>query len=1037
MVNYNRWSVQQRIDMPMWYRTVVAARNGVYVSELNLPINETLHAILEDLRSQGFKALVVGGAVRDAVMGVVPKDIDIEVYGADYDALHTTLSKYGRADVVGKSFGVLKLRTPDGQDYDFSVPRRDSKTGDGHTGFEVKVDHTMTPKEAAARRDFTMNCFAKETLFITKDGVLPAEELCGHEHELLTAGGQWVSAPVVSFGIQKLMRVTLKRNRIRKVFYTTPQHRWFIRDKHTGKYNRERTTSSLRKGHRLPSVFPVRSTNDLSVEGVCRGFVFGDGNNVTWNSGTMVSVANFCGEKDMHLLSWFAEVGVGCPPHDVPYGKRISTLPPHWKFEFPALTEDASYLYGWLAGYFAADGCVDSKGCPTLSSSNRENLEYVESLCRYVGVGTFQISPPKIGSGYNSEAECYQLSFVRSTLGAEFFLIPHHRERFVQSGKRERTGWVVDSVEETDREEEVFCAIVPETHVFCLDGNILTSNCLAYDPLTSEVHDYYGGIEDLENGVLRATTEAFKEDPLRVLRGMQFAARYGMRLDPDTAKMCREIVDSHAEIATERRAEEWMKLAIKGKRPGTALEYLADTGWLKHYPELEALFGVPQDPEWHPEGWSHFDAPDHKRNLYTKEDQNVSHWQDVTGFTGNASNGSRMVSTPYKSSNPDRQHENSPEPHIYVTMDVPIDSYWRYVYEQDRIDAKPIADLAVRHLVSQYGGEELNGKTHYRMFGNLKASPAVYCHAEKQGNHVELTVGLHSELSKELIDRGCPTHVYVKMGDVATHTAHVMDAAAAIAERDGLVGDDRATLVFAAMVHDIAKPQTTEIQYRAGRGMSVTSIGHEKAGEPIAVDLLKRMGIKKSIRDKVGPMVARHLAHITTTPNKSNVRKLAHDIAPASIEELARLIEADHSGRPPLPQELPSQAQDMLDIARKDGVANGKPTPIVQGKHVLPYYGGASGRHIGTAVQDAYSAYINGAYDNFEGGQQWLSNYLQSRAAMLKGADVIALGVKPGPVIGQILNEAWQMQVAGVFTSRDDALAWLSRRVSSDATLVQ
>ena len=718
MVNYNHWLGQQRIDMPMWYRTIVAARSGVYVSELNLPINETLHAILEDLRSQGFKALVVGGAVRDAVMGVVPKDIDVEVYGADYDTLHATLAKYGRADVVGKSFGVLKLRTPDGQDYDFSVPRRDSKTGEGHTGFEVRVDHTMTPKEAAARRDFTMNA-------------------------------------------------------------------------------------------------------------------------------------------------------------------------------------------------------------------------------------------------------------------------------------------------------------------------------LAYDPLASEVHDYYGGIEDLENGVLRATTEAFKEDPLRVLRGMQFAARYGMRLDPDTAKMCREIVDSHDELATERIAEEWMKLAIKGKQPGTALEYLADTGWLKHYPELEAMFGVPQDPEWHPEGWSHFDAPDHKRNLYTKDDKNVSHWQDVIGFRGDAPSGSKMVSGPYRSTNPERQHENSPEPHIYVTMDVPIDSYWRYVYEQDRIDATPIANLAVRHLVSQYGGAELNGKTHYRMFGSLKASPAVYCHAERQGDHVELTVGLHSELSKELLDRGCPAHVYVKMGDVATHTAHVMNAAAAVAERDGLVGDDRATLVLAAMVHDIAKPQTTEIQHRAGRGMSVTSIGHEKAGEPIAVDLLKRMGIKKSIRDKVGPMVARHLAHVTTTPNKSNVRKLARDIAPASIEELARLIEADHSGRPPLPQELPRQAQDMLDIARKDGVANGKPTPIVQGKHVLPYYGGASGRHIGTAVQDAYSAYINGAYDNFEGGQQWLSNYLQSRAAMLKGADVIALGVKPGPVIGQILNEAWQMQVAGVFTSRDDALAWLSRRVSSDATLVQ
>ena len=702
----------------MWYRTVIAARSGVYVSDLHLPINETLHAILEDLRSQGFKALVVGGAVRDAVMGVVPKDIDVEVYGADYDTLHTTLSKYGRADVVGKSFGVLKLRTPDGQDYDFSVPRRDSKTGDGHTGFEVTVDHTMTPQQAAARRDFTMNA-------------------------------------------------------------------------------------------------------------------------------------------------------------------------------------------------------------------------------------------------------------------------------------------------------------------------------LAFDPLTSEVHDYYGGIEDLENGVLRATTEAFKEDPLRVLRGMQFAARYGLRLDPETAKMCHEIVDSHDELATERIAEEWMKLAIKGKHPGTALEYLADTGWLKHYPELEAMFGVPQDPEWHPEGWSHFDAPDHKRVLYTSEDQNVSHWQDVSGFVMNAENGSRYVRPPYVSKNPDRQHENSPPAHIYVTMDVPIDNYRRYVYEQDRESATPIISLAVRHLVNQYGGSELNGLAHYRMFGTLKTNPAVYSHAEKQGNHVELTVGLHSELSKALLERGCPSHVYVKMGDVATHTAHVMDAAAAVAERDGLKGDDRATLVLAAMVHDIAKPETTEIQHRAGRGMSVTSIGHEKAGEPKAVELLKRMGIKKSIRDKVGPMVARHLAHVTTKPTKSNVRKLAHDIAPASIEELGRLIEADHSGRPPLPQELPSQAETMLDIARKDGVADGKPAAIIQGKHVLPYYGGSAGRHIGTAVNDAYMAYLNGAYDNFEGGQQWLSNYLQSRASMLKGADVLALGVKPGPVVGQILGEAWRAQVSGMFMSREDALSWLSNRVNSDATLRQ
>src|SRR5271157_3283747 len=127
-----------------------------------------------------------------------------------------------------------------------------------------------------------------------------------------------------------------------------------------------------------------------------------------------------------------------------------------------------------------------------------------------------------------------------------------------------------------------------------------TMNSLAYDPLTHEMLDFFNGVDDLQNGILRATSSAFSEDPLRVLRGMQFAARFNLTVDPDTAKMIESIKDSP--LVRERIAGEWMKLLTKGKFPSKALQYLIDTGWVDNYPELKAIIGVPQDPEHHPEG---------------------------------------------------------------------------------------------------------------------------------------------------------------------------------------------------------------------------------------------------------------------------------------------------------------------------------------------------------------------------------------------------------------------------------------------------
>ncbi|MBI2498467.1 MAG: polynucleotide adenylyltransferase, partial [Opitutae bacterium] len=241
-----------------------------------------LLAALSVLRSAGGRPLLVGGCVRDWQLGLEPKDIDIEVYGLDYDAMGRALAPFGPTDVVGRSFGVLKVRL-EGAEYDFSLPRRESKTGAGHRGFAVAPDPSLTEAEAAARRDFTINA-------------------------------------------------------------------------------------------------------------------------------------------------------------------------------------------------------------------------------------------------------------------------------------------------------------------------------MAYDPFADRVLDFHGGAGDLKQKVLRHTSPAFTEDPLRVLRAFQFAARFELTLAPETAALCRDISGSYAELPVERIWGEWDKWAVKAVKPSAGLAVLKQSGWLGHFPEVAALDGLPQEPEWHPEG---------------------------------------------------------------------------------------------------------------------------------------------------------------------------------------------------------------------------------------------------------------------------------------------------------------------------------------------------------------------------------------------------------------------------------------------------
>lgn len=525
---------------------------------LPIPVSPTLSAVVQALASAGYRALVVGGSVRDALLGIPSKDIDVEVYGVSYETLEECLAPFGRIDAVGRAFGVLKLTDASGETLDFAIPRTENTTGIGHRDFRVAFDSTITPEQAASRRDFTINA-------------------------------------------------------------------------------------------------------------------------------------------------------------------------------------------------------------------------------------------------------------------------------------------------------------------------------IAWDPITHEILDYFGGVADVESRTLRHVGPQFIEDSLRVLRGMQFVARFELEVAPETLAMIRNDLsepEHFTSLPVERIGEEFRKLAIQGIRPGLAFTYLRDTGWIRFFPALEAMIGVPQEPEWHPEG------------------------------------------------------------------------------------------------------------------------------------------------------------------DVAIHTAHVLDAAADIATRDKLDEEDRAVLLFAALTHDIAKPATTKQREKDGI-LRWTSYGHEEAGGPMAAEFLQSIGIAPKIIRRVEPLVTNHLAHMRFAPELAPafVRKLADRLAPSSIEEFTRLVEADASGRPPLPKRLPDEARDILEHAREDGCATGPPEPLIQGRDVLPYFGGNSGPHIGEITRAAYRAQLAGKLSTVEQALAWLDEHVRPKVLWINGEDVLThFDGHAGPHVGRALEAAWREQKAGRFANREEALAWLATWVASETS---
>lgn len=328
------------------------------------------------------------------------------------------------------------------------------------------------------------NCFTYETEVLTSEGIIQIGDLGVHNKtaKVMTTGGKWVEAPFKSYGVQNIYELTLRRSGIDKVIRTTADHRWFAEDRrqtHRDKGPVEFKTIELRPGiHKLQYCFGqgIKSLDSISEYGIEHGIVYGDGTKHI--DSTSSATIKLCGNKNIELSKYFksnnrvqGKLDTGIKTLDI-YG-----LPRYYK-SLPPLSESKSYLIGFMAGYFAADGTVSSDGSCSISSCNKDNIYKIRELCQIIGIGTYGIqSDERISNLTNKPSTLYKIVLMRDTLDEKFFLIKEHKDRFLSNPIVTKNNWQVISVIDTGKTEEVFCCEVKDYGKFVLADNILTGNC--------------------------------------------------------------------------------------------------------------------------------------------------------------------------------------------------------------------------------------------------------------------------------------------------------------------------------------------------------------------------------------------------------------------------------------------------------------------------------------------------------------------------------------------------------------------------------
>lgn len=329
-------------------------------------------------------------------------------------------------------------------------------------------------------------CFAGETKVTTQEGVFAIKDLEGRRVNVLSKGGVYRPADFKCYGKQKLMKVEFSDGR---VVYATPEHQWEVLN------NVDKTvvvtTEKLLPNYKIErTVAPRPEMNEEYREGVRHGFVFGDGSLSSKNKKTskyVSSTAMFCGEKDLALLPYFEGQGNKLRPRtDRIAVSRISGLPNTFK-SLPAPTASASYWYGFLSGFLAADGTCDTYGCAMLTQIKKETLEAIVAQLPRIGMCAGPVRAQRrtvdITLGGKTpriyDSTIHFVTLLKRFMLPQDFIIPAHREKFTKNFKGGNYGRYISikAVTTTDREELVYCCVEMETHRIVVDNGILTSQC--------------------------------------------------------------------------------------------------------------------------------------------------------------------------------------------------------------------------------------------------------------------------------------------------------------------------------------------------------------------------------------------------------------------------------------------------------------------------------------------------------------------------------------------------------------------------------
>jgi NAD-dependent dihydropyrimidine dehydrogenase PreA subunit len=319
-----------------------------------------------------------------------------------------------------------------------------------------------------------IDCFAAEEQLFTSYGLRSFAELENQPVRVLTDDG-FKPALVKRFRRKPLVKLELApafeerdryggwrlttRNisRFRRSVWATPTHSWFLA-------NGDRT-DSLALGQFVPSArAEARRDTETYRLGVLHGLVYGDG---SWNkqeirSGEHLHYVQLYGEKVARFKDFFDQVNFSpcLDVHPGYVGTGVVRAPLNLKRALPE-DADAEYVAGFTDGWLAADGDRVKAGSWRLRSTDHEALAWLEQaapLAGYVVVGSGQESSVETNFGVRSRPIRWLYLATRQVF------------------------WRVMDVEETDREEETFCAVVPEKHAFTLAGGVFTANCGACEP---------------------------------------------------------------------------------------------------------------------------------------------------------------------------------------------------------------------------------------------------------------------------------------------------------------------------------------------------------------------------------------------------------------------------------------------------------------------------------------------------------------------------------------------------------------------------